>query len=265
MTEENVAIRTPDGTADAIMVRPEGDDRLPGVIVFTDIWGIRPAYVDLAKRIAEHGYAVLMPNIFYRSGKPPLFENMDAQNPATKARMSELTAPLTMYAMERDGIAYLDWLSAQPFAREAPVGAVGFCFSGKFALATAAASPDRVGAAASFHGVGLHTDTVDSPHLVLPRVKAHLYFGHATNDHSMNTEMIEKFEWALRSWGGDYASEIYNARHGWMIPGREMHDPENAERGFARMIELFADGLTGQAPVRSRSQARSAASEELRA
>ena len=95
----------------------------------------------------------------------------------------------------------------------------------------------------------MFTDTFDSPHLVLPRVKARLYFGHATNDQSMPTEAIEKFEWALRSWDGDYQSEMYDAKHGWMIPGREMFDPENAERGFEKLIELFDSALKSNAPV----------------
>jgi carboxymethylenebutenolidase len=123
------------------------------------------------------------------------------------------------------------------------MGVMGFCFAGKFALLAAAMRPDRVAAAASFHGAGLFTDTIDSPHLVLPRVKARLYFGHATNDQSMATEAIEKFEWALRSWSGDYQSEMYDAKHGWMIPGGRVYDPPNAERGFEKLMQLFDDTL----------------------
>jgi carboxymethylenebutenolidase len=120
---------------------------------------------------------------------------------------------------------------------------MGFCFAGKFALLTAASRPDRVAAVASFHGGGLFTDTIDSPHLVLPRVKARLYFGHATNDQSMPTEAIEKFEWALSSRGGEYESEMYEARHGWMIPGGGAYDALNAERGFGKLMQLFDDTL----------------------
>ena len=107
----------------------------------------------------------------------------------------------------------------------------------------AAARPDRIAAAASFHGGGLFTDTIGSPHLVLPRVKARLYFGHATNDQGMNAEAIEKLEWALRSRGGEYESEVYEARHGWMIPGGRVYDPQNAERGFEKLMQLFDDTL----------------------
>ena len=244
MKEQQVQVRTPDGTADAVLVRTDENAAQPGVIVLTDIYGVRPEFVDLAKRIAEQGYAVLVPNIFYRIAKPPLFDfKPDFQDDRTKKRVGELTRPLTLAAMERDGAAYVDWLSSQPFVNRAPVGVVGFCFSGRFALATAAARPERVAAAASFHGGGLFTDNVDSPHLVLPRVKAALYFGHATNDHSMTAELIEKFEWALRSWGGEYQSEVYPARHGWMIAGGGAYDAANAERGFRKMMDVFHESL----------------------
>ena len=249
MIEKNIEIRTPDGSADGVLVRPDGDDRVPGVIVLTDIWGIRPAFVDLAKRIAEHGYAVLLPNIFYRSGKPPFAENMDFKDPRTRARVDEISRPLTPEKMESDGSAYVDFLASQPSVNDGQIGVVGFCYAGQFALRTAAARPNRIGAAASFHGGGLYKEDDRSPHLLLQRIKARLYFGHAMNDQSMTNSQIELFETALAKWGGDYASETYNARHGWMIPGREMFDPENAGRGFSKMIELFDSALKNPAAV----------------
>ena len=123
------------------------------------------------------------------------------------------------------------------------MGVVGFCFAGQFALRVAAARPDRIAAAASFHGGGLFTDTDESPHLVLPRVKARLYFGHASNDQSMPTSAIQKFESALEDWGGSYESETYAARHGWMIPGGKVHKPAEAERGFAKLMKLLDETL----------------------
>ncbi|HJP59394.1 MAG TPA: dienelactone hydrolase family protein [Gemmatimonadaceae bacterium] len=249
MIETNIDIRTPDGTADGVLVRPDADDRVPGVIVLTDIWGIRPAFVDLAKRIADHGYAVLLPNIFYRSGKPPFAENMDFQDPRTRARVGEISRPLTPEKMESDGSAYVDSLSAQRSVSDGPMGVVGFCFAGQFSVRTAAARPDRIGAAASFHGGGLYKDDDSSPHRVLPRIKARLYFGHAMNDGSMTASQIQLFETALEKWGGEYSSETYNARHGWMIPGREMFDPGNAAKGFAKLMELFDSSLKNPVTV----------------
>src|SRR4051812_43284769 len=244
MVEKNIDVRTADGVSDALLVRPDSTDPLPAVINLTDGLGFRPAFAEQSKRIAECGYVVLTPNIFYRVSKSPVFPfEPDFSSDATKARFRELTEPLTPVAMARDGSAYVDFLASQPFVSGGPMGVIGFCFAGKFALNVAAARPDRIAAAASFHGGGLFTDTVDSPHLVLQRVKARLYFGHATNDASMPTEAIEKFEWALQSWGRSYESEMYEAKHGWMIPGREVFDPENAKRGFDKLMGLLDETL----------------------
>ena len=244
MIEHQVEIKTPDGTAGALLVRPEGKSRLPGVINLTDGLGFRPAFAEQSKRIAQAGYVVLTPNIFYRTTKPPVFDfEPDFKSEKTMARFRELTGPLTPDAMARDGSAYIDYLSAQPFVSGGPMGVVGFCFAGQFALRIAAARADRIAAAASFHGGGLFTDNHQSPHRALHNISARLYFGHAENDQSMNAAAIEKLESALEAWGGVYESETYPARHGWMIPGREVHDPVNAERGFAKLIELFDSTL----------------------
>jgi carboxymethylenebutenolidase len=246
MIEQNLEIRTADGVTEALLIRPESNDPLPAIINLTDGLGFRPAFAEQSKRIAERGYVVLTPNIFYRASKLPVFAfEPDFGSEQTRERFKELTTPLTPAAMERDGISYVDFLSSQPFVGSGPMGVVGFCFAGKFALLIAASRPDRIAAAASFHGGGLFTDNIDSPHLVLPRVKAQLYFGHASNDAGMNTEAIEKLEWALRSRGGNYASEVYDAKHGWMIPGGRVYDPENAERGFEKLMRLFDDTLQG--------------------
>jgi carboxymethylenebutenolidase len=193
--EHQVEITTADGTIEALLVRPDTTETLPGVIDLTDGLGFRPAFADQARRIAEHGYAVLTPNIFYRTSRLPVFDfEPDFQSERTKNRFRELTSPLTPDAMTRDASAYIDFLAAQPLVSGGPMGVVGFCFAGKFALRVAAARPDRIGAAASFHGGGLITDSPGSPHLVLPKVRAHLYFGHAENDLGMPAEAIEKLE-----------------------------------------------------------------------
>ena len=244
MIQENLEIPAADGVTEALLVRPDSDDPLPAIINLTDGLGFRPAFAEQSMRIAERGYVVLTPNIFYRVSKAPVFPfEPDFAEERSRQRFAELKAPMTTAAMERDGSAYVDFLASQPFVGSGPMGVIGFCFAGKFALLVAAMRPDRIAAAASFHGGGLFTDTMDSPHLVLPRVKARLYFGHATNDQSMSTEAIEKLEWALRSWSGDYQSEMYDAKHGWMIPGGRVYDPPNAERGFEKLTQLFGETL----------------------
>lgn len=241
MISQQVEIPASDGTVGALLVRPDTTETLPGVIVLTDVLGLRPAFAGLSKRIAERGYVVLTPNIFYRTTKPPVFDfEPDFSSERTTSRFRELTGPLTPDAMVRDGTAYVDFLAAQPLVSGGPIGVVGFCFTGQFALRLAASRTDRIAAAASFHGGGLVTDTDGSPHLVLPRVKARLYFGHAVEDRSMPADAIEKLGRALQTWGGAYENETYDgARHGWMIPGGGKHHPEQAERGFAKLMALL--------------------------
>jgi carboxymethylenebutenolidase len=245
MITQSVDIPTADGAVDALLVRPDTAETLPGVINLTDGLGFRPAFAEQSKRIAERGYVVLTPNIFYRTTKPPVFAfEPDFTNEQTLKRFSELKAPLTPDAMARDASTYVDVLAAQPRVSRGPMGIVGFCFAGQFALRVAAARPDRIGAAASFHGGGLFTDSDQSPHLVLQKVKARLYFGHAVNDRGMPPEAIAKLEDALEEGGGEYESETYEgALHVWMIPGGKVYHPVQSERGFAKLIELFDETL----------------------
>lgn len=246
MILQQVEIPTMDGTIGALLARPDTTEKLPGIIQLTDGLGLRQAHVDLSNRIAERGYVVLTPNIFYRTTKPPAFD-FEPDFPSERAvnRFRELTGPLTPEAMMRDGSAYIDFLAAQPLVSRGPIGVVGFCFAGQFALRTAAARPDRIAAAASFHGGGLVTDTDQSPHLVLPRVKARLYFGHAVNDKGMPADAIEELDRALQAWGGKYENETYDgAVHGWMIADHsKVYNPEQAERGFSKLMALLDSTL----------------------
>ena len=246
MIEEPVASPTPDGSADGVLFRPDDDGRYPGVVHLTDIGGIRAAPLTMARRVAALGYIVLVPNAFYRTGRPPLFDfQPDFNDARTMARFGELAAPLTPDAMERDGAAYADFLGAHPWVKAGQIGVVGYCFTGALALRTAAARPSRIGVAASFHGGGLATDTASSPHLVLPRVRARLYFGHADNDRLMPRDAIETLDRALEHWGGHYESEVYKgAAHSWTVPDSPVYNETQAERAFAKLTALLADALS---------------------
>ncbi len=245
MIEEQIEIRTEDGTADGFVFRPDATERYPGVIHMTDIGGIRPAFHDMARRLAGEGYTVLLPNVFYRTGKPPLWAfEMKFGDERTMKRFGELTAPLSLEAMERDAGAYVDFLAAHQGVSEGPMGVVGFCFTGKMALATAAARPDRIAAAASFHGAGLVTGDPSSPHHLLTRIKAHLLFGHAVEDRGMPAEAIATLDRALEAWGGARESDVYaGAHHGWTVPDRPVYHREQAERAYARLTALLASAL----------------------
>jgi carboxymethylenebutenolidase len=245
IAEEDLRIQTADGVAEAVLYRH--DTPMPGVLHLTDIVGIRTSHREMARRLAAEGYTVLLPNIFFRSGRPPMFEFKPnfAGDERTMARLRELSRPLTAEAMERDGSTYVSFLAAQPSVREGMMGIVGYCIAGRMALLTAAARPDRVGLAVSFHGGSLVTDKPDSPHLALPRVRARLYLGHAVNDRSMTAEAIEAFDAALDAWGGHYESEVYDrALHGWTVPDSAAYNDKQAERAFAKLTESLKATLT---------------------
>jgi carboxymethylenebutenolidase len=248
MTETEVEIRTADGVADGYLFYDDGA-RHPGVIHLTDIGGIRPAQNQMARRLAEQGYTVLMPNIFYRTGRPPVIEYPLKQGENVAKRMAELTTPLTPEAIERDAKAYVDFLTAQPSASDGPIGVIGYCYSGAMAMRIAAAHPDRVAAMASFHAGRLFLEIPQSPHLLLPDIKARLYFGHAVQDKSMPQEAIEKFEAALRNWGGQYESETYEgAFHSWTTSDSPVYNESQAERAFLKLTELLRPPLASEIP-----------------
>ena len=247
--ERSLEIAGADGTAEGFLYtpdldRPEGAGPWPGVIFYTDVWGIRPANQGMARRVAQQGYAVLMPNIFYRTDKLPIIEGEpDPSVPATKARLDTLLGAVTGEMMLRDGAAYADFLSRQAEVKGPKLAAVGYCFAGQFALRTAAAAPGQLAAVASFHGGWLVTDKPDSPHLLLPRVTAELLFAHASDDPLMPAADIETFEAALAAWGGRYESKTWPARHGWSVPGRPVYDPVQSERHFEKLFDLLKRNL----------------------
>jgi carboxymethylenebutenolidase len=245
MIEQEIEIAMHDGTADAVLYRHEDGARRPGVIHLTDIGGIRPAHRGMARRLAEEGYTVLMPNVFYRTARPPLFDFPRRMgDERTMKRFAELMGPLGPEPMELDAGDYVDFLAAQSSVSEGPMGVVGYCFTGAMAVRTAAVRPDKIVAAASFHGGALYTETPASPHLALPRVKARLYFGHAVDDHSMPAEAIEKLSQTLDTWGGSYESEVYDgAHHGWTVPDGKPYHQFQAERAWSKLKDLLAGTL----------------------
>ena len=246
MIQEEIEIPMAAGTVDAFVYRPEGERQWPGVLHLTDIGGIRPAYHEMARRVAAEGYVVLMPNVFYRTSRPPVLERKPGDGEEVfRKRFAELTSPLTPEAIEGDAAIYVDVL-----ARHAAVlagsrfGVVGYCYTGAFALRVAAACPDRIAAAASFHGGSLVTEAPTSPHLLLPRIHAQLYFGHAVNDRSMPEEAIRDLDAALEKWGGEYRSEVYEgAYHSWTASDSPVYNAPQAERAFAKLTELLAASL----------------------
>src|ERR1700761_2158570 len=239
MIEKNFEIEAADGVADAVLYAP-GEGKYPGLLFYTDIFGIRPASQSMAKRVAGQGYAVLMPNVFYRYGKPPFGADFKMGDPASMKLLQDLFESLTGAMMEKDAPLYVQALLDQPEVSGSKIAAVGYCFTGAMALRTAAVSPDKVAAAASFHGGRLVTEEPDSPHSRIPQVKGELYFGHAVEDHSMPPDAIEKLNDTLKAWGGEYQSEVYEgAKHGWTVPGRDVYNEKQAERHYQKLFDLM--------------------------
>ena len=244
MIERSFEIIAADGVADAPLYAPDAGPH-PGLIFYTDIFGVRPANRSMARRIAEQGYAVLMPNVFYRYGKPPFADaSFKWGEPGSMKIIHGLSAALTGAMMEKDAPLYVKALLAQPEVSQGPIAAVGYCFTGALALRTAAVAADKVAAAASFHGGHLVTDAPDSPHTRVPDVKGELYFGHAVEDPIMPPDAIETLNAALRAWGGRFESEVYEgALHGWTVPGRDIYNEKQAERAHRKLLALLKRNL----------------------
>ena len=222
VVETDVTIKTADGMCDAAFFHPPTGSH-PGVLIWTDAFGLRPAMRDIGKRIAAEGYAVLVPNPFYRVAKAPIFDSASSfnfQNQADMAKLQPLMGSVNAPgAAEKDAVAYIAFLDAQPQINKAKkMGTQGYCMGGALVVKTAAAVPERIGAGASFHGGGLVTDKPDSPHLLAPKIKARMYFGIASNDDQRQPDAKDKLREAFAAARVPAEIEVYPARHGWCVP-----------------------------------------------
>lgn len=243
-----VDVRTGDGAADAILARPEEDGPHPGVLMFMDAFGIRPRLEEMAARLAAEGYVVLVPNVFYRSGRAPLVDLTDLRDPDRRGhifgQLQPMMAALTPDLAVRDVDAYLAYLSGHAGVSDGPFGTVGYCMGGGLALRTAAHFPDRIGAAASFHGGRLATDAPDSPHRLVDRITAEVYVGHADQDGSATPEQQQVLADALTSAGVRFAAELYEgAAHGFTMADTAAWDAAAEARHWERLLGLFGRTL----------------------
>lgn len=253
VVETDVTIRMPDGLCDAAFLHPSAGAH-PGVLIWSDACGLRPSMRDIARRLAGEGYAVLVPNPFYRVARAPMFETaatFDFGNPADRAKLQPLTASVNAPgAAAKDAAAYVAFLDAQRQVDTAKkIGTHGYCVGGSLALRTAAAVPDRVGAAASFHGGGLVTDKPDSPHLSAPVIKAAMVFAIAANDDQRQPDAKDQLKQAFAAAKVPADIEVYPARHGWCVPdmpteqGAPIYSPPDAERAWAKLLALYKEAL----------------------
>jgi carboxymethylenebutenolidase len=246
MIEKKLGVRTPDGVAEALYYAPDEAGKFPGVIMYVDAMGVRSVFYEMAKRLAGEGFAVLLPNVYYRSSTLPLADHdLNITDEKDKAVIQQMMGKLTPDAVRRDAPAWIEALAGQNQTRAGKMGVVGFCMSGSFAVRTAAIAPDRIGAAASFHGGRLATDDPESPHRLAAKLAdTQLYFGFAVEDQSMPPEAIEKLRAALDDANVAYASDVYDgAKHGWVVRDHRAHNPAQAERAWKRMTGLFQEVL----------------------
>ena len=241
LTEGTVQVTTPDGSADAFFVRPEQGVH-PGVVLWPDIAGLRDAFKVLARRLASSGYAVLAVNPYYRSAPAPLLASFaEWRTPAGQAKMAPAIAQITPEATTRDGAAFVAFLDTQPAVdKHRGIGTQGYCMGGPFTLRTAAATPARVKAAASFHGANLVTDQPDSPHLLIARTQASLLFAIARGDDARAPTDKEVLRSAAAAAGRPAEIEVYPADHGWCVPDTPVYDKAQADRAWKRLLALYS-------------------------
>ncbi|RVD69738.1 MAG: dienelactone hydrolase family protein [Mesorhizobium sp.] len=242
MTKQHLEIKTQDGTAKARLFRPAAPAKA-GIILYMDIFGPRLALDQIAERLAGQGYAVLVPDLFYRSVPYGPFDPKTAfADEKTKAALSALSGGTTQDMTIRDGGAFLDALAAEGIT--GPVGVVGYCMGGARALNAAASYPHRIVAAASFHGGNLASDAADSPHRKAAMIKARVYVGVAGVDRSFPPEQSARLAEALRVAEVDHVIENYvGMGHGWCVEDHSAYDEAGAERHWKRLTTLFAETL----------------------
>ena len=245
LSEADVDIKTSDGTADAWFVHP-AKGKVPAVLVWPDIFGLRPAFKEMARRLAGEGYAVLVVNPFYRTKRAPTApEHPDFQDPATRSALMDLMGSLSAETAVTDAKAFVPWLDSQPSVdKKKKMGVTGYCMSGSYTLRAAASFPSRIGAGASFHGGRLVTDKPDSPHLLIPQVKAQFLFAIAENDDQHQPEAKDVLRDAFAKANLHAEIEVYaGAQHGWCPPDSAVYNHDQAEKAWSRQSVLLKSAL----------------------
>jgi Dienelactone hydrolase and related enzymes len=245
MPHETINVRTPDGTCPTHYFEPDASGTFPGVIFYMDGPGIRPALFEMAERLSSHGYRVAMPDLYYRSGftlKPgqSLFGDPVILNEWKTHVVPTVGNAIVM----RDVPAILELLDSRADADGKPIGVTGYCLGGRLSLTTAGTFPDRVEAAASYHGSALATDAPDSPHLLAPAMKGVIYVAGAIDDSGFDDAQKERLDRALMDAKVEHFVETYNARHGFVPSDTPAHDPAAAERHWQTLLGLFDETLS---------------------
>lgn len=246
VVEKDVEVPMASGTCDAALFYPEGKGTWPAVLVWTDILGLRPVFRDMGRRLAAEGYVVLVPNPFYRKAKAPVVTgSFDFNKPEDRAKVMALAADLTAdndFSDAKSHVAFLDKQAQTNKGKK--MGVQGYCMGGPLTFRTAAIRPDRIGAAATFHGGGLVTDKPDSPHLLIPKMKAEVLCCVAANDDQREPDAKVKLKEAFAAAHLKATVEVFaGCNHGWTVPGSEVYNQAGAERAWSEMSALYKRDL----------------------
>jgi carboxymethylenebutenolidase len=240
-----IEIKTRDGVCPSYEYRPSGAGQWPTVLVFMDGLAIRPAMLEIGEGLARHGYYTLLPDLFYRSGPyAPMDPHAIFSDPEKRKTLMEKFFSLATPAnIMSDTQSFLEHIEAQKDVLRGGIGITGYCMGGRMSLIAAGTYPERIRAAASYHGGRLATDTPDSPHRLAARMRAKVYVAGAIEDETFPEAMKQRLEEALTQAGVDHRIETYPARHGWVFRDTPVYDAAASERHWQTMLALFDSTL----------------------
>lgn len=239
-------VKTQDGDCTVRLFTPDGEGPWPGVVMYPDAGGVRDTFYEMAAKLAGFGYAVLLPDVYYRLGDwEPIDMKTAFGDPEERTRLMKMIGSVTPMMMALDAGSFFDYLASRPEVSGERFGTTGYCMGGRTSIVVAGRQPDRVAAAASFHGGGLVTDNADSPHLRAGDIQAAIYVAGAENDASFTSEHAEQLDKALTAAGVEHTIETYPAAHGFAVPDNEPYDAAAADRHWAATRDFFASHLKG--------------------
>jgi carboxymethylenebutenolidase len=247
VVEKDVNVPMASGVSDSALFYPEGKGPWPGVLVWTDILGLRPVFREMGRRLAAQGYVVLVPNPFYRNAKAPVVDgSFDFSKPEDRAKVMPMAQALTADANIGDAKSYTTFLDAQPQTdKTKKMGVQGYCMGGPLTFRTAATRADRIGAAATFHGGGLVTDKPDSPHLMIPQMKAEVLCCVADNDDKREPTAKDTLKQAFATAHLTATVEVFEGcNHGWTVRGSQVYNEAGAERAWSELTALYKRKLS---------------------
>jgi carboxymethylenebutenolidase len=244
MPSVSASVTTPAGTCPVTLHTPEGSGPWPGVVMYVDAGGVRDTMHEMAQRLAYQGYAVLLPDVYYRHGDWAPFDMRTVfSDPEQRTRLMTMIGSVTPDMVADDAGAFFDFLDSRPEVTGSRFGVFGYCMGGRTSVIVAGRQPERVAAAGSFHGGGLVTDDPNSPHLLAEKMKATVYVAGAENDGGFTTEHAETLDKALTAAGVEHMVEFYPAGHGFAVPDNPPYDKSAADRHWAALERLFGASL----------------------